>query len=182
VVCLALTLVMKNYLSMNEEIYSLAEQLGHLLVASKLQITTAESCTGGACAMAITEVPGSSVWFDRGFVTYSNLAKIQMLGVQEATLARFGAVSEETIKEMLTGSIQNSVADFAIAISGVAGPGGGSPDKPVGTVLFGWLKKPGVIQTSQQFFSGDRRQVRTQAVIYALTIANQLLGNAHEIT
>ncbi len=176
-VYLALALVTKNYLSMNEEIYKLAEQLGHLLVARKLQIATAESCTGGACAMAITEVPGSSLWFDRGFVTYSNVAKIQMLGVQESTLNKLGAVSEATIREMLIGSIQNSVADFAIAISGIAGPGGGSPDKPVGTVLFGWLQKPDNIHTSQKLFSGNRHLIRTQAVIYALTTANQLLNN-----
>ncbi len=162
---------------MNEEIYNLAEILGHLLVARKMQITTAESCTGGACAMAITEVPGSSVWFDRGFITYSNLAKIQMLGVQESTLDRFGAVSEATIKEMLTGAIQNSAADFAVATSGIAGPGGGSPEKPVGTVLFGWLQKPGIIHTSQQIFSGNRHQIRTKAVIYALNMASQLLDN-----
>ena len=162
---------------MNEKIYDLAEQLGHLLVAGNMQITTAESCTGGACAMAMTEVPGSSVWFDRGFVTYSNLAKIQMLGVQESTLVKSGAVSDATIREMLTGAIQYSVADFAIAISGIAGPGGGSPEKPVGTVLFGWLEKPDKLHTSQQLFSGNRHQVRTQAVIYALTTAIQLLGN-----
>ena len=160
---------------MNEEIYNLAEQLGHLLVAGNMQITTAESCTGGACAMAITEVPGSSVWFDRGFVTYSNLAKIEMLGVQGSTLNESGAVSEATISEMVTGAIQNSVADFAIAISGIAGPGGGSPEKPVGTVLFGWLQKPDKVQTCQQLFSGNRHQIRTQAVIYALTTAIQLL-------
>ena len=141
-----------------------------------MQIATAESCTGGRIAQAITEIPGSSGWFDRGFVTYSNLAKQQMLGVSEQTLSEFGAVSDATIKEMLIGSIKQSVAECAIAVSGIAGPGGGTPDKPVGTVYFGWIEKKSIIiQTSQQLFSGNRRDVRTQAVIYALTMANQIL-------
>ena len=157
---------------MNEEVYILAEQLGYLLSAKSLQIATAESCTGGGIAQAITEIPGSSAWFDRGFVTYSNLAKQQMLGVSEQTLSKFGAVSDATIKEMLIGALQQSVADYAIAVSGIAGPGGRTPDKPVGTVFFGWIQKPDIIQTSRQLFSGNRQDVRTQAVVYALTMAN----------
>ena len=160
---------------MNEEIYILAEQLGRLLSTKNMQIATAESCTGGGIARAITDVPGSSAWFDRGFVTYSNLAKQQMLGVSEQTLSKFGAVSDATIKEMLIGALKQSAADCAIAVSGIAGPGGGTPGKPVGTVYFGWIQKPDIIQTSQQLFSGNRHDVRTQAVIYALTMANQVL-------
>ena len=161
---------------MNEEVYLLAEQLGRLLTAKNMQIATAESCTGGGIAQAITEVPGSSAWFDRSFVTYNNLAKQQMLGVSEQTLSKFGAVSDATIKEMLTGALQQSVADYAIAVSGIAGPGGGTPDKPVGTVYFGWIQKPDIIQTSRQLFSGNRQDVRTQSVVYALTMANQFFS------
>lgn len=162
---------------MNEEVYSLAEQLGYLLSAKNMHIATAESCTGGGIAEAITEVPGSSGWFDRGFVTYSNLAKQQMLGVSEQTLSEFGAVGDATIKEMLVGAVQQSVADCAIAVSGIAGPGGGTPDKPVGTVYFGWIEKKSIIiQTSQQLFSGNRHDVRVQSVVYALTMANQFLS------
>ena len=161
---------------MNEKVYLLAEQLGRLLSVKNMQITAAESCTGGGIAQAITEVPGSSAWFDRGFVTYSNLAKQQMLGVSEQTLSKFGAVSDATIKEMLTGALQQSVADYAIAVSGIAGPGGGTPDKPVGTVFFGWVQKPDIIQTSRQLFSGNRQDVRSQAVVYALTMANQFFS------
>ncbi len=160
---------------MNEEIYILAERLGRLLSAKSMQIAAAESCTGGGIAKAITEVPGSSGWFDRGFVTYSNLAKQQMLGVSEQTLSEFGAVSDVTIREMLIGALQHSSADCAIAVSGIAGPGGGTPDKPVGTVYFGWIQKPDIIETSQQLFSGNRYEIRTQAVVYALTMANQVM-------
>ncbi len=161
---------------MNEEVYLLAEQLGRLLTAKNMQIATAESCTGGGIAQAITEVPGSSAWFDRSFVTYNNLAKQQMLGVSEQTLSKFGAVSDATIKEMLTGALQQSVADYAIAVSGIAGPGGGTPDKPVGTVFLGWIQKPDIIQTSRQLFSGNRQDVRSQSVVYALTMANQFFS------
>lgn len=166
----------EQLLTMNEQAYILAEQLGYLLSKNSMQITTAESCTGGGIAQAITEVPGSSHWFGRGFVTYSNLAKQQMLDVSEQTLSEFGAVSDETIKEMLVGALQHSSADCAIAVSGIAGPSGGTPDKPVGTVYFGWIQKPDNIQISQQLFSGNRHDVRTQAVVYALTIANQFLS------
>ena len=161
---------------MNEEVYILAERLGRLLSTKNMQIATAESCTGGAIAQAITDVPGSSEWFDRGFVTYSNLAKQQMLGVSEQTLSKFGAVSDATIREMLAGALQQSAAECAIAVSGIAGPGGGTPDKPVGTVYFGWIQKPDLIRTSQQLFFGNRHEIRTHAVVYALTMANQFLS------
>ncbi len=162
---------------MNEKVYILAEQLGRLLSAKNMQIATAESCTGGAIAQAITEIPGSSEWFDRGFVTYSNLSKQQMLGVSEQTLSEFGAVSDATIKEMLVGTLQKSTADCAIAVSGIAGPGGGTPDKPLGTVYFGWTQKKSIIiQTSRQLFFGNRQKVRFQAVVYALMMANQFFS------
>ena len=161
---------------MNDPIYLLAKQLGALLSAKNLHITTAESCTGGAIAQAITDIPGSSAWFDRGFVTYSNLSKIQMLGVSEQTLSKFGAVSEQTIKAMLAGALQQSTADCAIAISGIAGPSGGAPDKPVGTVHIGWAQKPDIITTCQHLFSGNRHEVRSQALVYALEMANKALS------
>ena len=116
----------------------LATQVGEALKAHGLMLATAESCTGGGVAQAITEVAGSSAWFERGFVTYSNLSKQQMLGVRESTLMQHGAVSEMTVREMVEGALKHSNAQVALAVSGIAGPDGGTPDKPVGTVWFAW--------------------------------------------
>src|SRR3990170_6882256 len=121
----------------------LAAQVGALLKAHGLMLATAESCTGGGVAQAITDVAGSSAWFERGFVTYSNLAKQQMLGVSEATLKQYGAVSEAVVREMVAGALKNSTAQVALAVSGIAGPDGGTADKPVGTVWFAWGIKHG---------------------------------------
>jgi nicotinamide-nucleotide amidase len=118
---------------------TLATQVGALLKSHGLMLATAESCTGGGVAQAITEVAGSSAWFERGFVTYSNLSKQQMMGVREATLKQHGAVSEMTVREMVAGALQHSAAQVALAVSGVAGPGGGTAEKPVGTVWFAWV-------------------------------------------
>src|SRR3989338_9574891 len=116
----------------------LAAQVGGALKAHGLMLATAESCTGGGVAHSIADVAGSSAWFERGFVTYSNLAKQQMLGVNEATLIQYGAVSEVVVREMVAGALANSAAQVALAVSGIAGPEGGTPDKPVGTV---WLDR-----------------------------------------
>ena len=145
----------------------LARQLGERLTAANAVLVTAESCTGGWAAQVVTSVAGSSEWFERGFVTYSNAAKQESLGVQAETLQRHGAVSEETAREMALGALAHSRGTVALSITGVAGPGGGTPDKPVGMVCFAWAAK-GTVKTQTCRFSGDRESVRRQSVIHAL--------------
>ncbi len=147
---------------------SLAERVGRSLAARRLKLATAESCTGGLIAGAITDVAGSSGWFDRGFVTYSDDAKIDMLGVRAETLAAHGAVSEATAAEMATGALARSRADLAVAVTGIAGPDGGTPAKPVGTVCFAWARRGGAVATAARHFSGDRIAVRAATVTAAL--------------
>lgn len=147
---------------------TLAARLGAALVSRGWMLAAAESCTGGWAAQAITAIPGSSAWFDRGFVTYSNAAKQEMLGVKADTLATYGAVSEPTVREMALGALVLSQAQAAFAISGIAGPGGGSSDKPVGTVCFAWALKGGAVKTTTCHFEGDRRAIRAQSVAQAL--------------
>ncbi len=137
---------------MNKEIIQLAQQLGRLLKEKDLKIATAESCTGGGIAQAITEVSGSSVWFDRGFVTYSNLAKIQMLQVKQESLDEYGAVSEKVAIEMVNGALINSVADIAVSVTGIAGPTGGTELKPVGVVYIAWKKMVRQLDVKSTFF------------------------------
>lgn len=146
----------------------LAKRVGAKLKARGMLLATAESCTGGWVAQAVTAIAGSSEWFERGFVTYSDAAKQEMLGVSAGTLARHGAVSERTAREMAAGALAHSRAQVALAITGIAGPGGGSPEKPVGTVCFAWSRKgaPPLAQTRQ--FRGDRESVRRQSVRAAL--------------
>ncbi|UXI01767.1 nicotinamide-nucleotide amidase [Photobacterium sp. TY1-4] len=151
------------------DIAQLARELGTALNRQGWMATTAESCTGGGVSMAITEIAGSSAWFDRAFVTYSNEAKQQMLGVTEATLAEHGAVSEPVAAQMATGALVYSAAAISVSVSGIAGPGGGSALKPVGTVCFAWADQTGWLVTETCHFTGDRRAVRTQAVERALT-------------
>jgi len=146
----------------------LAIQAGEMLDQRHWMLAVAESCTGGWVAKCITDVAGSSRWFDRGFVTYSNLAKEDMLGVSEATLENGGAVSETTVMEMAHGAMGNSQADVTLAISGIAGPGGGAPGKPVGAVCFAWLTRSGRQRSETRHFSGDRAAIRRKAVIHAL--------------
>ena len=146
----------------------LAQQLGEALQARGLMVVTAESCTGGWVAEAITDIAGSSRWFERGFVTYSNEAKQEMLKVSAETLAHFGAVSEAVVKEMARGALDYSHAGISVAISGIAGPGGGSSEKPVGTIWFAWALKVGEEWTAQEYFPGDRKAVRQQSVERAL--------------
>ncbi len=145
-----------------------ARRVGEYLLGQTLKLVTAESCTGGWIAKCITDVPGSSAWFDRGFVTYSNAAKMEMLGVRSETLARFGAVSEETVREMATGALVCSRAQVAVAVSGIAGPTGGTPEKPVGTVWLAWQLEGQAALTRLCRFEGDREAVRYQAVAAAL--------------
>ena len=158
----------------------LAAQAGGLLKAHGLMLATAESCTGGGVAQAITDVAGSSAWFERGFITYSNLAKQQMLGVSEATLGQHGAVSEVAVREMVAGALANSTAQVALAVSGIAGPGGGTSDKPVGTVWFAWGIRHGATHAQRHQFGGSRAEVRAQSVHIALQGVLDLLGRRTE--
>ena len=153
---------------MDNELFELAERLGQSLKAKGHKIATAESCTGGWIAQAITEIPGSSAWFDGGFVTYSNNAKVQMLGVNPKTLEEYGAVSAEVAKQMAAGALANSEADWAVAVTGIAGPDGGSEAKPVGTVYVAWQGKNGGVKVERLQLSGDRHQIRKQAVENAM--------------
>jgi len=131
-------------------------------------VATAESCTGGLVAQQLTEIGGSSVWFERGFVTYSNAAKSECLGVSPQTIAAYGAVSSETVEAMAQGALAHSVADVAVAVSGIAGPSGGSADKPVGTVWFGFAVRDGRAFSALKQFDGDRAAIRQAAAIFAL--------------
>jgi nicotinamide-nucleotide amidase len=151
----------------DDPMLELAARLGAAARARGAMIATAESCTGGLVAGAITAVPGSSAWFERGFVTYSNLAKEQQLGVAFSTLERFGAVSEETAKAMAQGAVRAASAKWAVAVTGIAGPDGGSPGKPVGTVWFAWAG-PGCLESLWRHFDGDRAAVREASVRVAL--------------
>ncbi|MGB9429993.1 MAG: nicotinamide-nucleotide amidase [Gammaproteobacteria bacterium] len=146
----------------------LAAEVGRRLLQRKLKLATAESCTGGWIAKCITDVAGSSEWFDRGFVTYSNAAKQAMLGVKEKTLAEHGSVSEATVNEMALGAVAHSGAQVAVAVSGIAGPDGGTPEKPVGTVWVAWAWPEGECAMNRYQFAGNREAVRRQAVAVAL--------------
>jgi nicotinamide-nucleotide amidase len=150
--------------------------LADLMVKNGQMLTTAESCTGGMIAAACTDLAGSSAWFERGFVTYSNEAKMQMLGVDAALITQHGAVSEEVAHAMVQGAIAHSRAQVAVAVTGVAGPAGGSAAKPVGTVWFGFATPSGVV-TEMQRFDGDRAAVRAATVDHALTRLVSLLGS-----
>ncbi len=149
----------------------LATKLVETLAAAGKSVATAESCTGGWIAKSLTDVPGSSECFAYGIVSYSNGAKEALLGVQPATLAEHGAVSEPVVREMAEGVLKLAGADFAVAVSGVAGPGGGSADKPVGTVWFAWARRRGAgcdLFAERRQYNGDRREVREQSVVTAL--------------
>ncbi|MGZ3253885.1 MAG: CinA family protein, partial [Burkholderiaceae bacterium] len=145
----------------------LATRTGNILKAKNLLLVTAESCTGGGVAQAITEIAGSSEWFDCGFVAYSNASKTEMLDVPAALIAQNGTVSEEVAAAMATGSLANSNAHVSLATTGIAGPGGAVPGKPVGTVCFAWAKGDNV-HTERLVFSGNRQAVREQTVVHAL--------------
>lgn len=152
----------------DDELLQLAHILGQKLHARGWMLASAESCTGGWVAQAVTAIPGSSAWFDRGFITYSNESKQDMLGVNAATLEEHGAVSEETVREMAAGALAKSAAHISVAISGIAGPGGGSKKKPVGTVCIGWATGNAAPLSTTCRLSGDREEVRSRAVAAAL--------------
>jgi nicotinamide-nucleotide amidase len=151
----------------DDDIHALAARLGELALRRQVMLATAESCTGGLVAGAITDIAGSSGWFERGFVTYSNRAKIEQLSVDPEIIARHGAVSEETVKAMAQGARSASGAQWTVAVTGIAGPAGGSPDKPVGTVWFAWAGPRGV-EALHRRLEGDRAAVRAASVAIAL--------------
>ncbi|HEV3429472.1 MAG TPA: CinA family protein [Paraburkholderia sp.] len=154
-------------MSTDSVVHQLAIRAGNKLRDARIMLATAESCTGGMVATAITDISGSSGWFERGFVTYSNQAKTEMIGVPAELIEKHGAVSEPVARAMAEGALRNSRAQVSLAITGIAGPGGGSPDKPVGMVSFGWSNR---LHTSVEtlVFKGDREQIRVQAAAHAL--------------
>jgi nicotinamide-nucleotide amidase len=159
---------------LDQQLYDLAAAAGAALKARGWMLVTAESCTGGWIGQCVTMVPGSSEWFDRGFVTYTNVAKMEMLGVRKETLQAHGAVSEQTVREMAQGALARSRGSVAVAVSGVAGPSGGTPEKPVGTVCLGWAVRDGLLRTLTLRLDGDRDSVRRQSVIAALEGVREL--------
>ncbi|MDT3708441.1 MAG: CinA family protein [Thiobacillus sp.] len=152
----------------DEELHQLARELGDKLCERGWKLATAESCTGGWVGQLVTALPGSSHWYERGFITYANAAKIEMLGVSERTLASHGAVSEETATAMAAGALKHSHAQATLAITGIAGPGGGTPQKPVGLVCYGWALADGTLMSSTCRLDGDREEIRSRAVAAAL--------------
>ena len=153
---------------MNELMTVLPQRLGQELIRRGARLAVAESCTGGWIAKVLTDLSGSSAWFERGYVTYSNEAKQEMLGVNGMAIQTRGAVSEETVLAMADGVLKHCRADFSLAVSGIAGPSGGSPEKPVGTVWLAWAERNGRLTARREQFSGDREAIRAQAVVAAL--------------
>ncbi|HQR55380.1 MAG TPA: nicotinamide-nucleotide amidohydrolase family protein [Burkholderiaceae bacterium] len=169
-----------------ERLERLSAQLGQALRAQHLTLATAESCTAGGIAYAVTMTPGSSLWFDRGFITYANDAKLQVLGVAPAYLRDFGAVSEPVARAMALGALTQSAAQVAVAVTGVAGPDGGSEAKPVGTVCFAWAirrdpTQAAWVKTQTRRFDGDRASVRTQSILLALETLIGLLTQRQDV-
>ena len=158
-------------------ILGLTQRLGATLVKHGMMMVTAESCTGGGVGQAVTAVAGSSVWYERGFITYSNAAKCEMLGVRQTTLEQFGAVSLQTAQEMVLGALNRSHAQAGVSVTGIAGPDGGTVSKPVGMVCFAWAIKNGSVQQQTHFFSGNREAVRQAAVTRALQGLLELLDH-----
>ena len=152
----------------DSELLHLTSQVAQTMLAINWRLSVAESCTGGWLGKCCTDLAGSSEWFDRGFISYSNQAKQELLHVKEATLNQFGSVSEYTASEMAQGALAESLADISVAITGIAGPDGGTIDKPVGTVWFAWATKYSVVKTQCCHFDGDRETIRRQAVKLAL--------------
>ena len=157
----------------HELIQDTCVQLASALIKRNLRIALAESCTGGLVCQQLTNIPGSSIWFDRGFITYSNESKIELLKVKETTLTEFGAVSKEIASEMALGTLDASHADIALSITGIAGPSGGSIDKPVGTVFFAIAYQNKVVFNASKIFPGSRENIRESSCLFAL---NQVLA------
>ncbi len=160
----------------DEELHQLAAELGEKLSARGWMLATAESCTGGWVGQLLTALPGCSHWYERGFITYANAAKIEMLDVPEEVLATHGAVSEQTAAAMAAGALKHSHAQATLAISGIAGPGGGTRQKPVGLVCYGWALADGTVMSSTCRLDGDREEIRSRAVAAALRGLIDLIG------
>ncbi len=156
---------------------SIITRLAEQLTSRHYTLSVAESCTGGYLSKMCTDLAGSSEWFERGFVTYSNQAKIDMLAVPSTTIDEYGAVSAETVTAMAQGAIDNSLADWSIAISGVAGPGGATPINPLGSVWFGWAQRDHKVLVKHQLFTGDREAVRLHAVEFAIQELSRLISH-----
>ena len=157
----------------SKDVINLTQTLGEKFLKQNIILTTVESCTGGLLAAQLTNIPGGSTWFDRGFITYSNQSKVDCVKVKEVTINKYGAVSQQTANEMALGAIKNSQGNLGLSITGIAGPSGGSKMKPVGTVFFSIAKKQNVIFEHQAFFDGNRVNIREKALLFAL---NQLLA------
>lgn len=166
---------------MQDSLYTVVECLGQTLQKAGFYLSLAESCTGGGVAQACTEIAGSSAWFDRAFVVYSNAAKQQLLGVSAETIEQYGAVSEAVVLEMAQGALKQSASQVAVAVSGIAGPSGGSAYKPVGTVCIACIIQGQADWVHTFHFQGDRRDVRQQAVIESLTAVLQLLQTSEKL-
>ena len=169
-----------------ERLERLSAQLGQALRAQHLTLATAESCTAGGVAYAVTMTPGSSLWFDRGFITYANESKMQVLGVAPAYLRDFGAVSEPVARAMALGALTQSAAQVTVAVTGIAGPDGGTAAKPVGTVCFAWAIRRDPLQaawvrTQSRGFEGDRAAVRTQSIVHAMQTLVELLQQRQDV-
>ncbi|MBW8328936.1 MAG: CinA family protein [Thiobacillus sp.] len=160
----------------DEELHQLAAELGDKLLARGWMLATAESCTGGWVGQLLTSLPGCSQWYERGFITYANAAKIEMLGVPVELIETHGAVSEDTASAMAAGALKHSHAQAALAISGIAGPGGGTPRKPVGLVCYGWALEDGTVMSSTCRLDGDREEIRSRGVAAALRGLIELIG------
>ncbi|WP_258364375.1 CinA family protein [Nitrosomonas sp. Nm84] len=163
---------------MDQNSFDLAVKVGARLTQCGLKLVTAESCTGGRLGQAVTNVAGSSVWYERGFITYSNVSKCEMLGVRQATLDQHGAVSAQTAQEMVIGALNRSHAQVGVSITGIAGPGGGTALKPVGMVCLAWALKDGAVRQEIQYFQGDRETVRRLSVTTALQGILYILNDA----
>lgn len=162
----------------DQKLEELAEELGKILIQRGLMLVSAESCTGGWIGRTVTSIPGSSKWYERGFITYSNNSKSEMLGVNHRSLEKFGAVSEQIATEMAAGAISNSCAQVSIAVTGIAGPGGATEGKPVGMICHSWAIKDGLARTAVCFLEGERESIRKQAVAIALQGTINLLLDA----
>jgi nicotinamide-nucleotide amidase len=147
----------------------LVSSIGKILTETGQTVTTVESCTGGGIAYSLTAIPGSSNWFNRGFVTYSNSAKTQMVDVPEKLLEQYGAVSNEVAESMATGGLHRAGASYAVSVTGIAGPGGGTADKPVGSVCFGWAGPGNLVQSEKIVFPGDRQEIRSRSIEFSLS-------------
>lgn len=156
----------------DQELKTISQKLAKQCLEKDICLVTAESCTGGLVSAIFTEIPGSSKWFDRGYVTYSNNAKIKILGVSEKNLNKFGAVSQEIANEMSLGALKQSEANLSISITGIAGPEGGSENKPIGTVFFSIAKKNKVLLEHKANFTGSREVIRRESILFVL---NKLL-------